>query len=70
MHTLRCSLTLALIAAALMGTAHAQTLYESVDRQGRLCATGCAWRAGAAHNGQRVNGFSAPSYDAVFAKRP
>lgn len=36
MHTLRCTLTLALIAAALTGTAHAQTLYKSVDARGKV----------------------------------
>ncbi len=36
MHALRCTLTLALIAAALTGTAHAQTLYKSVDASGKV----------------------------------
>lgn len=36
MHTLRCSLILALLAAALTGTAHAQTLYKSVDPSGKV----------------------------------
>ncbi|MFN9473583.1 DUF4124 domain-containing protein [Acidovorax sp.] len=36
MHTLRCSLILALVVAALTGTAHAQTLYKSVDPNGKV----------------------------------
>jgi glutaredoxin len=36
MHVLRCSLTLALIAAAFTGAVHAQTLYKSVDPSGKI----------------------------------
>lgn len=36
MHTLRCTLILALLAAALTGAVHAQTLYKSVDPSGKV----------------------------------
>ncbi|MES2609033.1 MAG: DUF4124 domain-containing protein [Pseudomonadota bacterium] len=69
MYTLRCSLVLALIAAALTGTGHAQTHYGSVDSNGKVVYSDQPPASGTLQKTLKLGSFSAPSYDAVFAKR-
>lgn len=54
MHTLRCSLILTLVVATLTGTAHAQTLYKSVDPNGKVVYSDQPPASGAGHKTMKL----------------